>query len=160
MRVYSLEVGKPAQAKAASDTKPPEKPPGSRSRSRVAGRRVPWAATVALVLASALGFGTWPRHPAPSLVGRASLAVLPFANLAGDEATGRLADGLAARRHHHRPCALSQHGRHRAQLDRDLQGQGCRSATSRQDLNVRYVLKVRCDGFQIRVTAQLIDSNT
>ena len=36
VRVYSLEVGKPAQAKPATETKPSEKPPGSRSRPRVA----------------------------------------------------------------------------------------------------------------------------
>src|SRR5262245_34035364 len=43
-----------------------------------------------LVVAGALYF--WPQEP--SLTPRASLAVLPFSNIAGDEATGRLADGL------------------------------------------------------------------
>src|ERR1700732_227508 len=43
--VYSLQVGKPAQAKAASDTKPSDKPPGSQSRSlMVGGRFLPAAA--------------------------------------------------------------------------------------------------------------------
>jgi adenylate cyclase len=95
VRVYSLEVGKPAQAKPASKTKLIEKLPGPHSRPRVAGGRILWAAATALVLALGLGaWHFWPRHPAPGLVGRASLAVLPFANIAGDEATGRLADGL------------------------------------------------------------------
>ena len=34
----------------------------------------------------------WPAEPAPK--GRPAIAVLPFDNLGGDEATGRLADGI------------------------------------------------------------------
>ena len=51
------------------------------------------AAALALILA----LGAWyseARRSATGIAGRPSLAVLPFANLAGDEATGRLADGL------------------------------------------------------------------
>src|SRR4029077_1174427 len=95
VRVYSLEVAKPAQAKPASETKLVEKLPGPQSRPRVAGGRILSAAAAALVLALGLGaWHFWPRHPAPGLVGRASLAGLPLANLAGDEVTGRLGDGL------------------------------------------------------------------
>ena len=94
LRVYSLEVGKPAQGKAASDTKPSEKSLGSRSRSLMIGGRFLLAAVAGLILLLAVGGWLFWRHPGPGLVGRASVAVLPFANLAGDEATGRLADGL------------------------------------------------------------------
>jgi hypothetical protein len=93
VRVYSLEVGSLAQVKAESDTKSSEKPLGS--RSRMIGGRVRWAAVATLALILALG--AWyfeARRPATGVAGRPSLAVLPFANFAGDEATGRLADGL------------------------------------------------------------------
>jgi TolB-like protein len=162
IRVYSLEVGKTAQAKAASDTEPSEKPPESQSRPRAAGRRVPWAATVALVLASALGaWHFWPRHPAPSLVGRASLAVLPFANLAGDEPTGRLADGLTE-------DIITDLARYRnmdviaRNSTETYKGKAVEVRQVGKDLNVRYVLEgsVQRDGGQIRVTAQLIDATT
>ena len=162
IRVYSLEVGQPARAKPAPDTEPSEKPPESQSRPRAAGRRILWAATVALVLASALGaWHFWPRHPAPGLVGRASLAVLPFANIAGDEATGRLADGLTediitdlSRYRNMDVIARNSTGAYKGKPV-DVRQVG-------KDLNVRYVLEgsVQREGDQIRVTAQLIDATT
>src|SRR4029077_8756360 len=59
-----------------------------------AGRAAaPWAAAVPLVLMLAGGvWYFWPQQL--GLVSRATLAVLPFANIPGDEATGRLADRL------------------------------------------------------------------
>ena len=134
IRVYSLEVGQPAQAKPATDAKPPEKPPGSRSRPRVVGGRILGLLAAALVLALALGgWLFWPRHPGPGLVGRASLAVLPFANIAGDEATGRLADGLTediiTDLSRYRNMDVIAHNSTEA-----LQGQGGRCAASRQGL--------------------------
>ena len=75
-------------------------------RLRLDGRRVRWtlrkaiprwkrAAAAAAVIALALaGGGTWWfLQPAP-LSANPSVAVLPFNNYGGDEATGRLADGL------------------------------------------------------------------
>jgi adenylate cyclase len=95
IRVYSLQVGVPAQAKPPAEAKPSGKPPGSQSRSlMVGGRFLPAAAAGLVLLLAAGGWLFWPRHPAPGLVSKSSVAVLPFANLAGDEPTGRLADGL------------------------------------------------------------------
>jgi adenylate cyclase len=45
IRVYSLQVGVPAQAKPLAEAKPSEKPPGS--WSRVAGGRILGAAAAA-----------------------------------------------------------------------------------------------------------------
>ena len=90
VRVYSLEVGKPAPGKAASDTKPPEKP----DRGLIVNGRFLAAAVAGLILLLAAGSWLFWRHPRPSLLANSSVAVLPFAILAGDEATGRLADGL------------------------------------------------------------------
>jgi len=53
IRVYSLQVGVPAQAKPSAEAKPSEKPPGS--WSRVAGGRILGAAAAALVLILAVG---------------------------------------------------------------------------------------------------------
>ena len=47
---------------------------------------------MALALVAGLGaWQFWPREPARQ---RPGIAVLPFTNLGGDEATGRLADGI------------------------------------------------------------------
>ena len=40
------------------------------------------------------GFGIWWFRPIETATGRPSIAVLPFDNLGGDDATGRLADGV------------------------------------------------------------------
>jgi TolB-like protein/class 3 adenylate cyclase len=160
IRVYSLEVGKPAQAKPASETKLVEKLPGPQSRPRVAGGRILWAAAAALVLALGLGaWHFWPRHPAPGLVGKASLAVLSFANIAGDDATGRLADGLTE-------DIITDLSRYRTMdviahnSTEVYKGKAVDVRQVGRDLNVRYVLEgsVQREGDQIRITAQLIDA--
>jgi TolB-like protein/class 3 adenylate cyclase len=160
IRVYSLQVGVPAEAKSALDTQPSEKPPGSRPRSRMVGGRFLWAATAALVLLLALGgWFFWFRHPAPGLVGRASLAVLPFANVAGDEATGRLADGLTediiTDLSRYRTMEVIAH--HSTEV---YKGKAVDVRQVGKDLSVRYVLEgsVQREEDQIRVTAQLIDA--
>ena len=145
IRVYSLQVGVPAQAKPPADANPSEKPPGSRSRSLMVRGRILGAAAAALVLMLAVGtWHFWPRHPGPGLVGGASLAVLPFANLAGDEATGRLADGLTE-------DIIPSPSHHDSSL-----------TTSTKQLSRMAVNSVLLDSVQreIRVTAQLIDSTS
>ena len=160
IRVYSLQVGVPAQVKPPAEAKPSEKPPGSRSRSLMVRGRILGAAAAALVLILAVGaWHFWPRHPAPRLVGRASLAVLPFANIAGDEATGRLADGLTediiTDLSRYREMDIIAHNSTEA-----YKGKAVDVRQVGRDLNVRYVLEgsVQHDGDQLRVTAQLIDA--
>jgi TolB-like protein len=101
----------------------------------------------------------WPRHHGPGPVARGSLAVLPFANLAGDEATGRLADGLTE-------DIITDLSRYR-EMDiiarnstEAYKGKAVDVRQVGKDLNVRYVLEgsVQREGDQIRVTAQLIDA--
>ena len=114
-----------------------------------------------MILLLALGGWLFWRHPAPGLVGRASLAVLPFANIAGDEATGRLADGLTE-------DIITDLSRYRtidviAHNSTDVyKGKAVDLRQVGKDLNVRYVLEgsVQREGDQIRVTAQLIDANS
>ncbi len=85
--------------------------------------------------------------------------MLPFANLAGDEATGRLADGLTE-------DIITDLSRYR-EIDviahnstEVYKGKAVDVRQVGRDLNVRYVLEgsVQREGDQIRVTAQLIDA--
>jgi adenylate cyclase len=154
VRVYSLQVGKPAQAK-------PTKPAAAKPRSMF----VPLAAgTVALVVVAA---GIWlavrpARTPETSAATpRLSMVVLPFANLSGDPAQDYLADVLTdelttglsrisgtfviarstAFTYKGKPVDVKQVGK---------------------DLGVRYVLEgsEQPSGNQVRVNAQLIDAAT
>ncbi len=50
------------------------------------------ATGVLLLMAGAVGWWLWPV--APAYASKPSIAVLPFDNLGGDEATTRLADGI------------------------------------------------------------------
>ena len=119
------------------------------------GRRRPAARAGAAPWAGGSGL---PSRPSPA---SRRIAVLPFDNLGGDEATGRLADGITediitdlAR--------FPRVRRDRPQLDRGLQGQARRRAPGRQGPGVRYVLEgsIQRQGDQVRVTAQLIDAKT
>ncbi|WP_081159371.1 adenylate/guanylate cyclase domain-containing protein [Ensifer aridi] len=53
-----------------------------------------WAAVVVSILVPVLVGLVWQFWPTAAVVGKPSVAVLPFDNYDGDEATGRLADGL------------------------------------------------------------------
>ena len=85
--------------------------------------------------------------------------MLPFANIAGDEATGRLADGLTE-------DIITDLSRYRTMdvIARNsteaYKGKAVDVRQVGKDLNVRYVLEgsVQREGDQIRVTAQLIDA--
>ncbi len=84
IRVYSLEVGKPAQARRVTEAKPPQ----PKKRSRLALLAAGFAALAVVIAAS----GWWlvaSNRPAivtspPAEAARLSLVVLPFANLSGD----------------------------------------------------------------------------
>jgi TolB-like protein/class 3 adenylate cyclase/cytochrome c-type biogenesis protein CcmH/NrfG len=117
-------------------------------------------ASLVLALAAAAAFYLWPQGNA-GLAGRASLAVLPFANIAGDEASARLADGLTE-------DIITDLSRYRT-MDviahnsiEKYNGQAVRPRDVGRELGVRYVLEgsVQRDADQIRVTAQLIDATT
>jgi adenylate cyclase len=89
IRVYSLQVGIPAEAKPATEPKSPEKPPEPKKRSVL---RLLGAGIVALIVIAA---GAWhflganPPAPiasnaaAPAEAKHLSIVVLPFTNLSG-----------------------------------------------------------------------------
>jgi TolB-like protein/class 3 adenylate cyclase/Tfp pilus assembly protein PilF len=103
----------------------------------------------------------WFRPVDLGLTTKPSLAVLPFDNMGGDDATGRLAGGITE-------DIITDLARYR---DMDViarnstavyEGKPVDVRQVGRDLNVRYVLEgsVQRQGEQIRVTAQLLDANT
>jgi adenylate cyclase len=153
IRVYSLQVGVPAQAKPATDAKPSERKRRSRLGLLIAG-------IVALVVIAA---GAWFLLGAnrPAQAAHLSIVVLPFANLSGDPAQDYFADGITenlttelSRIHDSfviaRNTAFAYKGK---PIDAKEIG---------KELGVRYVLEgsVLRDQNRVRVNAQLIDTES
>jgi TolB-like protein/class 3 adenylate cyclase len=132
-------------------------------RTRIV-RRWPVAAALAAVLVMGLGFWWWPRRGEPTVaataIGKPSIAVLPFDNLGGDDATGRLAAGVTE-------DIITDLSRYR---DLDVMARNATAAYAGKPvdiravgktLNVRYVLEgsIQKHNEQVRVTAQLIEAD-
>ncbi|GLS20682.1 adenylate cyclase [Labrys miyagiensis] len=109
--------------------------------------------TVALLL----GVGWWLQPGEPALA-QPSIAVLPFSNLEGDAATGRLADGLTEDiiTDLSHVADLKVIARNSTEV---YKGTAVDVRKVGHDLDVAYVMEgsLQRDGDQIRVTAQLID---
>ena len=153
IRVYSLQVGVPAQAKSAEARPAPER----RSRLALLGAGI---AAFLLVIAGAWYFLA-ANHVTSPAAAHLSIVVLPFTNLSGDSAQDYLADALTdelttslARIHNSfviaRNTAFTYKGK---PVDAKVIG---------KDLGVRYVLEgsVQPSGDQVRVNAQLIDADS
>ena len=152
IRVYSLQVGVPAQAKPATDAKPSEP-----KRRSLLGLLI--AGIVALVVIAA---GAWfllganrARTSHASLHRRAALR----------QSLGRSGAGLFRRRDHresdHRPVAHPRQLRDRPQHGFHLTRASAIDAKEiGKELGVRYVLEgsVQRDRNRVRVNAQLIDT--
>jgi adenylate cyclase len=168
VRAYSLQVGKPAQAKPTPATKPPE--PKKRSAM------VPLAGGLAALLVVALG--TWyflfanrsttvatgdPASTGANVVApepaRLSLVVLPFANLSNDPSQDYFADGITEN-------LTTDLSRIRGSfiIARNtaftFKGKNIDAKQIGKELGVRYVLEgsVQRDQGRVRVNAQLIDA--
>jgi len=158
IRVFSVQVGVPAQTKPATEAKRAPKKP---SRLALLG-----AAIVALTVLAASGWYLSAHRPAviaskPAEAAHLSVVVLPFANLSGDPAQDYLGDALTdelttaiARIPNSfviaRNTAFTYKGK---PVDAKAIG---------KDLGVRYVLEgsVQPSGNQVRVNAQLIDADS
>ena len=173
IRVYSLQVGVPAQAKPGTELKAPETPPESKPRSAllpliagivafivVAGgawyflagtRTAPAVATAPAPVASNAA-------PAPAHL---SVVVLPFTNLSGDPSQDYFADGITE----NLTTDLSRI-RNSFVIARNtaftFKGKSIDAKEIGKQLGVRYVLEgsVQRDGTRVRVNAQLIDAET
>src|SRR4051794_4739624 len=125
-------------------------------------QRLAWPAIAALLLAIAIAAGAWwlwSGEPPPA--DRPAIAVLPFDDLGGDEATGRLADGITE-------DIITDLARFQ---DLDVIARNSTAAYEdkvvdvRQvgrDLGVGYVLEgsIQRQADRVRVTAQLIDAES
>jgi adenylate cyclase len=170
IRAYSLEVGKPAQAKPALVAKPPE------PKKRLA--RAPLAAGIAALLV-VIALGAWyflfanrsttvatsapapiaANGVAPVEAARLSLVVLPFANLSNDPNQDYFADGITEN-------LTTEMSRIRGSfvIARNtaftFKGKSIDAKQIGKELGVRYVLEgsVQRDQGRVRVNAQLIDA--
>jgi adenylate cyclase len=171
IRVYSLQVGVPAQAKPATELKAPEKPAELKPRSAL----LPLiAGIVALIVVAGgawyflAGTRTAPAvAPAPVASNAApapahlSVVVLPFTNLSGDPSQDYFADGITE----NLTTDLSRI-RNSFVIARNtaftFKGKSIDAKEIGKQLGVRYVLEgsVQRDGTRVRVNAQLIDAET
>jgi class 3 adenylate cyclase/TolB-like protein/Tfp pilus assembly protein PilF len=165
IRVYSLQVGVPAQAKPAEPVTPVAPTPQKR-RFRLA----PLAAALAALLIVIAGGAWWllnANRPAsvatktPAEAARFSIVVLPFANLSGDPGQDYLVDALTDEL----TTSLARIpgnfviARNTAMT---FKGKPVDAKVIGKDLGVRYVLEgsVQPSGDQMRVNAQLIDADS
>ena len=173
VRVYSLQVGEPAQAMAAPQSNAPSMASAAPSpKSRGFGRGSALAAALAVALLAAGGYA-WRSGLAPRLVGasiaehrlkaapRLSIVVLPFENLSGDPEQDYFADGITD--------DLTTDLSHIADsfvIARDTaftyKGKSVDAKAIGRELGVRYLLEgsVRRLGDKVEVNAQLISTDT
>ena len=159
VRVYSLEVGKSAQAK-------PTKPAAPKQRSIFA---LLGAGIVALIV---IAGGAWyflagtDLHPSrrtrqPAKAAHLSIVVLPFTNLSGDPSQDYFADAITE----NLTTDLSRF-RNNFVIARNTaftyKGKNIDAKEIGKDLGVRYVLEgsVQRDQNRVRVNAQLIDADS
>ena len=165
VRVYSIEVGKPVQARPTTEAKPPEKPPEPKKRSML---RLLGAGIVAVIVIAAAAWHFLAANPPapiastpPAEAAHFSIVVLPFTNLSGDPAQDYFADGITE----NLTTDLSRlSGSFVIARNTAFTFKG-KNADARQigkELGVRYVLEgsVQRDQNQVRVNAQLIDAKS
>jgi adenylate cyclase len=158
IRVYSLQVGVPAQAKAAT--------PKKHSKLTLVAAGI---AALLILLAGGAWYLSGANRPAPVASNappplaaqRLSVVVLPFANLSGDPAQDYLADSLTDEL----TTSLARI-RDSFVIARNTaftyKGKPVDAKAIGKDLGVRYVLEgsVQPSGNQVRVNAQLIDADS
>src|SRR5277367_5154970 len=169
IRVYSLQVGVPAQAKPLSEAKPAEPP----KRSLFAPLALGLATLVVLIATGAWYFLGASRvtlapapvpapvaaTPAPAKPAHLSIVVLPFTNLSGDPSQDYFADGITE----NLTTDLSRI-RDSFVIARNtaftFKGKTIDAKEIGKELGVRYVLEgsVQRDQNRVRVNAQLIDA--
>ena len=163
IRVYSLQVGKPAQAKPATGrSRRAEKAFVARAaRARARGVRLLIAAGAWYFLGGAALPNGARRRPAPAEAAHLSIVVLPFANLSGDPSQDYFADGVTE----NLTTELSRI-RDSFVIARNtafsFKGKNVDAKEIGKELGVRYVLEgsVQRDQNRVRVNAQLVDAGS
>jgi adenylate cyclase len=157
IRVYSLQVGVPAQAKPVTEPKPSEKPPEPKKRSPL----LPLIAGIVALIVIAAGAWYFLAGSRPAEAAHLSIVVLPFANLSNDPAQDYFADGVTEN-------LTTDLSRIRGSfvIARNtaftFKGKNLDAKEIGKQLEVRYVLEgsVQRDGTRLRVNAQLIDAES
>ena len=160
IRVYSLQVGVPAQAKPATAAKSPHPKPRSAILPLIAG------IVALIVIAGGAWFFLAGNRPSPAVAtnpspAHLSIVVLPFTNLSGDPNQDYFADGITE----NLTTDLSRI-RNSFVIARNtaftFKGKSIDAKEIGKQLGVRYVLEgsVQRDGTRVRVNAQLIDAET
>ncbi len=162
IRVYSLEVGKPAQAKPPPSMTQGDSATALTSKRRLDSGRLAAAIAALLLLAAASGWYVFGgRIEKPAQAAHLSIVVLPFANLSGDPAQDYFADGITE----NLTTDLSRI-RNSFVIARNtaftFKGKNLDAKEIGKELGVRYVLEgsVQRDQNRLRVNAQLIDADS
>ena len=163
IRVYSLEVGRPGQAKPQVTTAVKGKTAALESKATVWSLRRPALAALAALLL--LAAGGWyllgNRSVGPAQAAHLSIVVLPFANLSGDPAQDYFADGITEN-------LTTELSRIKDSLviarntALTYKGKSIDAREIGKQLGVRYVLEgsVQRDQNRVRVNAQLVDAES
>jgi adenylate cyclase len=160
IRVYSLEVGQPVQAKPVPSATPVDQPKAVASKLRWASASLAAAVATLLLLVAA---GGWyilnGRAPKPAEAAHLSVVVLPFTNLSGDPAQDYFADGITenlttALSRIHNSFVIARNTAF------TYKGKSIDAKEIGKELGVRYVLEgsVQRDQNRVRVNAQLVDA--
>jgi adenylate cyclase len=153
IRVYSLQVGIPAQAKPATGATPAE----PKKRASL----LPLIAGIVAVILVAAGASYFLGVNRPAQAAHLSIVVLPFTNLSGDPAQDYFADGITE----NLTTDLSRI-RDSFVIARNtaftFKGKALDAKEIGKELGVRYVLEgsVQRDQNRMRVNAQLIDAQS
>jgi adenylate cyclase len=162
MRLYSLEVGVPAQAEPAMGAKSA----APKKRSALTPLAVGIAAFLILIAGGAWWFLNANRPTAvaskpPAEAARISIVVLPFTNLSNDSAQDYFADGITENlttelSHLHNSFVIARNTAF------TFKGKNLDAKAIGKGLGVRYVLEgsVQRDANRVRVNAQLIDAES
>jgi adenylate cyclase len=157
IRVYSLRVGVPAEAKPAM----PTGPPGAKRRSALAPLAAGIAALLIIIAVGGWYFLAGGARSTPPIAARLSMVVLPFTNLSNDPAQDYFADGVTE----NLTTELSRI-RNSFVIARNtaftFKGKSLDARAIGKELGVRYVLEgsVQRDANRVRVNAQLIDAES
>jgi adenylate cyclase len=153
IRVYSLQVGVPAQAKPATGA--------TLAQPKKRAFLLPLIAGIVALIVIAAGAWYFLSANRPAQAAHLSIVVLPFANLSGDPAQDYFADGVTEN-------LTTDLSRIRGSfvIARNtaftFKGKGLDAKEIGKQLDVRYVLEgsVQRDQNRVRVNAQLIDTQS
>jgi TolB-like protein len=163
MRVYALDVARPAQAKAMAFAAPAAPPKQSRTRPPILSIAISVAGLAAILAAGAWYYLIGPRRALVAIApAQLSIVVLPLTNLSGEGGQDEFADEITE----NLTTNLSRSIRGAFVIARDtaftFKGKNASARVIGRQLGVQYVLEgsVQRTGNQVRVSVKLVDTET